>query len=240
MRLFIMSLVFSVFLAVTQVANATVLVEGTGTWSSIENGLTSTYGNQGTNWTFSFDLPNPITANPTIQATNFTSTFASSSSSPPIPVSLAETSGTVNITNGPSINGNQITTYNYRGGVWFNPDSLYYLGGTVSQTGSQENGLSMNLCENTGCPGVDALYITGANLFSNGSTLTLGTFSNMSVSLDAGGALGSATVTVSTITGNGSGGVSATPEPSTIALFGTGILLMGGLALKKKGLLNRA
>lgn len=34
--------------------------------------------------------------------------------------------------------------------------------------------------------------------------------------------------------------IASTPEPSTLALFGTGILLMGGLALRKKGLLGKA
>ena len=36
-----------------------------------------------------------------------------------------------------------------------------------------------------------------------------------------------------TVTG-AAGGIAATPEPSTIALFGTGILLMGFMALRKK------
>ncbi|AFS52764.1 conserve hypothetical protein [Leptospirillum ferriphilum ML-04] len=48
----------------------------------------------------------------------------------------------------------------------------------------------------------------------------------MSVSLNDGGAIGNATITVSNIGGNG--GIAATPEPPTFWLMATGILGMFG------------
>ncbi|WP_143461200.1 hypothetical protein [Leptospirillum ferriphilum] len=216
MRTLIMGLVLGVLLATSQVANATVLVDATGTWTSVEDtNLISTYGGSGSNWSFSFDLPNPISTNPTTQATDFTSTFKNAPS-------IIETNGSVSLSS--SLNP-LLTAYDYTGGVWFNPDSLAISNTTISQTGSSVNGLALNLCESS-CSGADVFYFTGADILSNTSTLLLGTFSSMSVSLNDGGAIGNATITVSNIGGNG--GIAATPEPPTFWLMATGILGMFG------------
>ena len=47
----------------------TLMVSGSGTWGP--DAPTSTYTAPGDTWSFSFDVPNPLDANPTSMATNF-------------------------------------------------------------------------------------------------------------------------------------------------------------------------
>lgn len=76
----------------------------------------------------------------------------------------------------------------------------------------------------------DIVSLYGADVGSSG-TLSLGTF-YAGIAMNDGSATGSGSVTLSI--------PSATPEPSTLVLFGTGIILMGYMASKrKKGLPNR-
>jgi hypothetical protein len=48
-----------------------VLVAGSGTWGTLQDYENTPYSVSNENFSFSFDLPNPIATNPTTQATNF-------------------------------------------------------------------------------------------------------------------------------------------------------------------------
>jgi PEP-CTERM motif len=51
--------------------SAEILVEGSGTWGTLQSYEITPYSESNENFSFSFDLPNPIASNPTAEATNF-------------------------------------------------------------------------------------------------------------------------------------------------------------------------
>ena len=150
-------------------------------------------------------------------------------------------------------------TADYTGGITFGTvESTGGTGGSSSSLSSlPENGLLFDTCL-SGCQtsttyGPDLFLVSlTSGLPSNGILLTSGTATTgnsldlftggINLNYDGIGGVGSGTMTISLIQGQlpGTGTVvSATPEPASWLLLGTGLLFMGGLALRKEGRLGR-
>ena len=144
-------------------------------------------------------------------------------------------------------------TADYTGGITFGTG-----GSTSGSITFPENGLLFDTCL-SGCQtnpttyGPDGFMVSlTSSLPSNGILLSSGTATTgnslnlftggINLNYDGGGGVGSGTMTISLNLGQlpGTGTVvSATPEPASWLLLGTGLLFMGGLALRKEGRLGR-
>ena len=220
-------------------------ISGSGTWTTTPPTISALYTNNGS-WNFSFDLPSSFTlsagitsastnlsgiiftysGSTTYDATNFQFNNQLSSQ-----IEFVNTSGSFSGTLGPDGSG----TYAYSGGITF---------GTSAN--SNQDGFLFETCL-SGCQisptlyGPDGFVITLANgggpILSSSDTLAAATDS---IDLSFNGGLGTGTGSLiiglesGQIPGSPSSTPSATPEPSTLALFGTGILLLGYTAYRRK------
>ena len=143
-------------------------------------------------------------------------------------------------------------TFTYSGGITFGTGSTS--SGGIS--GVSDNGLLFETCL-SGCQtdpstyGPDGFFVSlesniptnGILVSSTGDSLNLFNGS-IDLNLDGGAGVGTGTMSIAEISGQipgtGPGTLAATPEPSTLILFGTGILLMGGFAIRRQALPKRA
>ena len=114
-RFFLTLLTIGIFCTSIQVANATTIqISGTGTWTTTDSTSSPVYcgttcGKPGGSWSFAFDLPNPVSANPTTQGTNFT--FNNNL------LNIANSSGSVFVQK-------LSETFAYTGGIAFDPSKM--------------------------------------------------------------------------------------------------------------------
>ena len=232
-------------------------VTASGSWSSFSSNSSTLYDDNGL-WSFSFDLPASLNLSST--TSSFQTSSVSSSyqglttyqaenfqfnNNSPGSIELVNEAGSFTSSTGAFGGG----TFNYSGGITFG----------TSSTNSGRNGLLFETCL-SGCQtaptqfGPDGFIVTlGSNLPANGILLTSSTdttgnslnlFSgNIDLNFDNSLGTGSGTMTIESlpgqIPGTGQGTLAATPEPASWLLFGTGMLLMGGVAVRRRERLNR-
>ncbi|MEC4684004.1 MAG: PEP-CTERM sorting domain-containing protein [Nitrospirota bacterium] len=239
------TMLFAIFLGNVPKAHANYyLIEGGGQWFNSSSGLPSADLNNTDGWNFSFDLPIPLSlstptnsytingitnsysGSTTYQAQNFNFNYYS------LPNGTTTSSETLVTVPGTfQISSNSTTTYS--GGITF--------GNTAS-----DNGLMFSFCT-PGCQqypnkyGPDGLVISlpsGSDVMNTtGNTLNqIYYFNDLNWSIDGGlAAANTGTLFIGIESGSIPGtSLAATPEPSTLALFGTGILLMGVMAYRRK------
>ena len=256
-------LIFLLFSGRPQEARASYLeVTASGTWSTFSQDTASVFssnGSVGGSWEFSFDLPTSLTLSSQTNSLSTTSGFVFSY--PGLTTYQAKNFQLNNLASTQDAFVNQSGshsgtfgsfgsgTFTYSGGITFGTGST--ISGGVS--GITDNGFLFETCL-SGCqtdpsqygpdgffvsvPGTNGILLTSSSA-TTGNSLDL--FSgNIDLNLDGGAGTGAGTMSITEfsgqIPGTGQGTLAATPEPSTWLLFGTGILLMGGVLLRKKAL----
>ena len=237
-------------------------VSASGTWSSFSSSSYSGFDNNG-NWEFSFDLPSSLNLSSGTNALTETSgsnVFSYSG----LTTSQAKNFQVNNLSPSESKFVNQSGSFSGSFGA-FGSGTFAYTGGITFGTGGStsglislpDNGLLFETCI-SGCQttptkyGPDGFMVSlTSGLPSNGILLTSSTATtgnsldlftgDINLNYDGGSGVGSGTMTISLNPGQlpGTGTVSATPEPASWLLLGTGLLFMGGLALRKEGRLSR-
>ena len=236
-------------------------IAGSGTCSSFPSSGSSGYENNG-NWGFSFDLPSSLSLSSQINR-------ASTSSSPNIfsytglttyqatDFQLNNNALIGDLVSSPgtftgSLGQNGTGTFKYSGGITFG-----------TNPSSSSDGFLFENCL-PGCQtdpskyGPDGFVITLQNpsqtkdgilltstTFTTGNSLNVGSYS-VDLNFDGTSGTGVGILDMQLLPGQQpgtSGGISPAPEPSAIALFGTGILFTGVMACRRKkfasGLLQR-
>jgi hypothetical protein len=155
----------------------TVTVTGSGTWDA--STPTTAYSASDATWSFSFNLPDTISSNPSTQVTNFTY----------------------------DLNGTQVT------------DSLP--GGVLFYSVAQSGGFDLFVPTDS---------VSGASIISLFFSADVGS----SLSIVYGTNDAQIALNDGELPGSGEGAVSITPEPPSILLFGTALLLAGGLFYRRR------
>ena len=236
-------------------------IAGSGTWSTFSSSGSSGYENNG-NWGFSFDLPSSLslssqtnrasissstnifnyTGLTTYQATDF------QLNNNALIGDLVSSPGTFTGTLGQNGTG----TFKYSGGITFGTTPHSSLDGFLfenclpgCQTDPSKYGpdaFVITLKEPTQTS--DEILLTSTTI-TTGNGLNVGSYS-VDLNFDGTSGTGVGTLDVQLLPGQqpgASGGISPAPEPSAIALFGTGIFLIGVMACRREkfaaGLLPR-
>ncbi|MDA8028099.1 MAG: PEP-CTERM sorting domain-containing protein [Nitrospiraceae bacterium] len=240
-------------------------VTASGTWSTFSQDTASVFssngGNNG-NWEFSFDLPASLTLSS--QTNSLSTSSGLVFSYPGLTTYQAQNFQLNNLASTQDAFVNQSGSHSGTFGS-FGSGTFYYSGGITFGTGStisggvsgfSDNGFLFETCL-SGCQTEPSLYgpdgffvsVPGTNgILLSSSTDTTGNslnlFSgNIDLNLDGGAGIGSGTMSITEfsgqIPGTGQGTLAATPEPASWLLFGTGMLLMGGVAVRRRERLNR-